>query len=170
VNGGGGGVGGCGGQGGTGGTAGGSSIALLIFGSQVLLEGGGLATADAGAGGDGGLGEVGQAGAAGGAPKIYDGFTGTYTTHQAIIDARCYNQIAAGGDGGDGGDGSDGGGGAGGLSVGVLWSGQAPTVAAAAPAAPLFNLGEPGPGGTGSLAGPVGLGGQVVEAAGNAFE
>jgi hypothetical protein len=103
-----GGGGGCGGKGGTGGEAGGSSIALAILDSSVVLKDVVLVATDAGKGGDGGTGQPGGNG--GGA-----GSGGTAAT---------VNNACAGGQGGKGGKGGSGGGAAGGISVGVLWSGS----------------------------------------------
>ncbi len=105
--GGGGGAGGCGGVGGSAGTGGGSSIALLLYESTVDLEQCTVATVGAGRGGNAAPGEQGELGGA----------------HGNAFGAAC-----AGGKGGNGGSGGGGGGGAGGLSVGVLWTGTAPTI------------------------------------------
>jgi hypothetical protein len=100
--------GGCGGKGGTGGQAGGSSIALAVLDSIVMLRDVKLLATDAGKGGDGG---VGQPGGSGGDPG----------SGGVSIDV---NDACNGGHGGKGGNGGSGGGAAGGISVGVLWSGS----------------------------------------------
>lgn len=104
VGGGGGGGGGCGGSGGLGGSGGGSSIALLSFESSIKLNRTTLATSAPGAGGAGGAGGGGGGGGVGST-------TG-----------------ATGGNGGNGAGGNGGGGGTGGSSVGVLYTGSAPSV------------------------------------------
>lgn len=110
--GGGGGAGGCGGVGGTAGAGGGSSVGLLVFQSNVDLEQSSIGVGSAGRGGSGASGQAGQGGGAGN-----NGFADTLGIHGC-----------PGGKGGAGGNGGGGGGGAGGLSVGVLWSGTAPTI------------------------------------------
>jgi hypothetical protein len=104
----GGGAGGCGGAGGAPGTGGGSSVALLVYQSSVDLEQCSITTDNAGRGGNGATGEIGELGG---------------TKGLVVAGTGC-----AGGKGGSGGSGGGGGGGAGGLSVGVLWSGTAPTI------------------------------------------
>lgn len=108
--GGGGGSGGCGGAGGTGGGGGGSSFAIVALTSDVRLLDTKLITSSAGIGGTGGTGGIGGAGGAGG-PADPQGYSG------------------AGGAGGNGAGGNGGGGGSGGLSIGVLYTGKAPTIA-----------------------------------------
>ena len=96
-----GGAGGCGGQGGFGGAAGGSSVALLVFASEVSLEGTELIAKNAKPGGGGGSGQPGQAG----------GFGGNKT-----------GGACGGGNGAAGGSGGNAGGGAGGIAAGIVWS------------------------------------------------
>lgn len=102
--GGGGGAGGCGGLGGDGGQPGGSSIALLLDASEVVLTGAELVAGDGGGGGAGGAGGDGGRGGSGGlGAGGEDGNSG-----------------GDGGRGGSGGDGGDGAPGVGGSSVGVV--------------------------------------------------
>jgi hypothetical protein len=96
-----GGAGGCGGQGGIGGAAGGSSVALLVFASEVSLEGTELLAKNAKPGGAGGSGQAGQAG----------GFGGNKS-----------GGACGGGNGAVGGSGGNAGGGAGGIAAGIVWS------------------------------------------------
>jgi hypothetical protein len=100
--------GGCGGAGGQPGAGGGSSIALLAYQSSVTLTDCVLTAGTAGNGGAGGGGEAGQAGGVMGG----DGITGG----------------CQGGGGGAGGGGNGGQGGPGGLSLGIGYSGAAPTI------------------------------------------
>lgn len=97
-----GGCGGCGGGGGTPGGNGGSSIALLVFKSEIKIEDSRFTASDGGAGGRGGDGLDGQA------PSIGGG------------------GITAGGAGGYGAGGGGGGGGAGGHSAAIAHVGAAP--------------------------------------------
>ncbi len=99
----GGGSGGCGGSGGTGGLRGGSSVALWLESSTVTVDTCDVVTGNGGKGGDGAKGEAGQAG-------------GESTASDCT-----------GGRGGNGAGGGGGGGGAGGDSVGIRYSGGAPT-------------------------------------------
>lgn len=102
----GGGSGGCGGCGGTGGGAGGnggSSIAVLAFNSEVVVEDSTLTSSKAGSGGSGGNGQDGQ----------FRGNNG--------------GGACPGGLGGHGAGGSGGGGGAGGHSVAIGYVGAKPT-------------------------------------------
>ena len=96
-----GGAGGCGGQGGFGGAAGGSSVALLVFASEVSLEGTELVAKNAKSGGSGGSGQAGQMG----------GFSGNRS-----------GNACNGGGGAQGGSGGNAGGGAGGIAAGIVWS------------------------------------------------
>jgi hypothetical protein len=96
-----GGAGGCGGQGGFGGAAGGSSVALLVFASEVSLEGTELVAKNAKPGGAGGSGQAGQMG----------GFRGNGS-----------GNACNGGGGAAGGTGGNAGGGAGGIAAGIVWS------------------------------------------------
>ncbi|WP_394848601.1 hypothetical protein LZC95_14225 [Pendulispora brunnea] len=105
-NGGGGGAGGCGGTGGPGGSAGGSSIALVSVSSRLNLVDSELESGVAGDGGNGARGQPGQPIGGGGGDRT--------------------GNACNGGNGGAGGDGGAGGGGAGGISVGVVFSGEAP--------------------------------------------
>ena len=103
----GGGCGGCGGAGGaSGGSPGGSSIALVSVSSGVTVD---TCTLTASSGSAGGKGGDGQAGQSGGPPGSSAG-----------------SGCNAGG-GGTGGTGGAGGGGAGGQSIGIAYSGTAPT-------------------------------------------
>lgn len=102
--GGGGGAGGCGGGKGLGGQTGGSSIAILLFNSDVTFTSCAIVSQLAGAGGKGGDGQSGQSGGGQGL-GVCDGAAGG---------------VGAGGSGA--------GGGAGGASVGVMWSGTAPKI------------------------------------------
>jgi hypothetical protein len=125
-HGGGGGCGGCGGSGATAGKGGGGSIAMFVFNSSVQIEASSLTT---GNGGDGGKGLRGQAG------------------QQSVgLGGSTVNPLNScpGGNGGPGGDGGSSGGGAGGISVGILWSGEAPVQIDVASA-----LGDPGARGIG---------------------
>ena len=105
--GGGGGAGGCGGNPGNGGRGGGGSFALVSIEAAITLVNVKLV---AGLGGSGGPGDAGQDGMDGGAPGD-NGGTGA----------------CLGGPGGDGGRGGAGGGGRGGPSVGIAYTGDAPT-------------------------------------------
>ena len=106
-SGGGGGSGGCGGLGGNGGQSGGSSIALISLDAMVTLS---ASTLSAASGGDGGAGEIGQQGGNGGGPGSSGG------------SGSCF-----GGQGGSGGRGAPGGGGLGGHSLGIAFTGTAPS-------------------------------------------
>lgn len=129
--GGGGGAGGCGGNGGASGSGGGSSIALTILDSSVMLTECELTVANGGDGASGDVGQVGQPGGAGG-----DGIGGN----------NGYSVPCDGGGGGEGGKGGDGGGGAGGVSAGVAWAGDfEPTVDTDT----VITLGDPGAAGVG---------------------
>ncbi len=96
-----GGAGGCGGQGGFGGAAGGSSVGLLVFASEVSVEGTELVAKNAKPGGGGGAGQAGQMG----------GFSGNRS-----------GNACNGGSGAQGGNGGNAGGGAGGIAAGIVWS------------------------------------------------
>lgn len=120
--------GGCGGKGGSPGNGGGASIALLSVNSIVSLKATTLVTGNGGKGTDGTIGQSGQEGGFKGR-----GFGNTTT-------AGC-----DGGNGGVGAAGAAGGGGVGGLSVGILYSGTAPTVDSNS----TTTLGQPGIGGKG---------------------
>lgn len=133
-----GGTGGCPGSGGYGGSAGLASIALFLVNSPVELVATDIITAGGGDGGAGGIGQSGSAGGAGGAG-------GAPRTVRCSDDSPS-NTLGAGsrgGRGGDGGDGGQGGGGAGGPSVGIVYFGSAPSVAASVD----FQLGAGGAGG-----------------------
>lgn len=106
--GGGGACGGCGGAGGAAGFGGGGSIALVVEQSSVSLTGCTLTTAAGGPGGPGGNGEAGQLGGVMGGNGITGG--------------------CAGGAGGAGAGGNGGQGGPGGVSLGIAYTGTAPTV------------------------------------------
>ena len=107
-----GGCGGCAGRGGGGGQGGGASIGLVAIDSSIALEHSEIRAAQAGAAGAGAPGQTGQA--PGGVGGIGFG---------SGSDRGCN-----GGFGGPGGDGGPGGGGAGGISVGILYSGEAPAL------------------------------------------
>jgi len=154
-SGGGGGGGGCPGTGGTGGQGGGSSIAMLVYNSNVQVSGCKFTSGDGGAGGDGGGGGLGGTGG--------DGGQGAYSSEAG--------NGGDGGKGGKGGDGSGGGGGAGGLAYGMAIAGlMTPTCE---------NLsfvigGVGGPGGTGGTsfmgqtnAGAAGVSGKIYGATQN---
>ena len=96
-----GGAGGCGGEGGFGGGAGGSSVALLVFASDVTVEASDLVAKNAKPGGAGGAGQAGQLG----------GSRGTGS-----------NMACNGGNGAPGGTGGHAGGGPGGIAAGIVWS------------------------------------------------
>jgi len=134
-----GGPGGCGGAGGASGTAGGSSIALLVFQSDVRLDQASLNANDAGRGGNAANGQKAQLGSAN------PGSPGSFAS------------ACAGGIGGVGGSGGGGGGGAGSLSVGILYKGKAPSLnGASTPAAdtlPSVSLGAKGAPGAKGLGG-----------------
>jgi hypothetical protein len=100
--------GGCGGAGGAGGAGGGGSIALLVVNSGVNLSSCVLAANAGGQGGAGGAGEAGQPGSLIGGNGLGGG---------------CQGGAAGAGSGGNGGQG-----GPGGVSVGLLYSGTAPTI------------------------------------------
>lgn len=125
--GGGGGSGGCGGVAGTGGAGGGASVALSLVNTPATLESVTLTAHNAGDGAQGGIGQKAQQG----------GFLGNGGPGQC-----------SGGNGGHGGSGGGGGGGAGGISVGIAWTGAAPTVdgtaTPTAPTLPSVTLGTPG--------------------------
>ena len=126
-----GGSGGCGGNLGGGGKAGGSSIALISLDATVTLTAVTLTAGKAGAGGKGGNGQPGGQPGAQGTPGAGQG--------SALPGCR-------GGDGGLGGPGGPGGGGQGGHSLGIAFSGTAPTggTISVEPS----NRGLGGPGGT----------------------
>jgi hypothetical protein len=127
--GGGGGAGGCPGtQPGKGGGPGGASIGLVSVGANVSLAEVTISTNDGGAGGTGGNGQSGgKGGTAGQAGK--DG---------GDADAKA----CGGGDGGKGGDAGPGGGGQGGHSIGIAFTGTAPSTTKV-----VLNPGVAGPGG-----------------------
>jgi hypothetical protein len=135
--GGGGACGGCGGAGGKSGGAGGSSIALLSFQSTIELVGCSLTARSAGSGGAGGDGEPGQPG------SLVPGNGGQ---------GGCPGAAGGSGAGGNGGQG-----GAGGLSLGIGFTGSAPSFdgMSVAPAASLagVTLGAAGAGGPKGAAG-----------------
>lgn len=108
---GGGACGGCGGGGGVGGRGGGSSIAIVVVDTPLVLE---SCELSAGKPEPGSLGEDGGRGAPGGSGGV------------SSISSGC-----RGGNGGEGAGGSGGGGGAGGSSIGVLYRGIAPVIDAA---------------------------------------
>ncbi|MEZ4373796.1 MAG: hypothetical protein R3B07_23445 [Polyangiaceae bacterium] len=111
--GGGGGAGGCGGAPGGAGQGGGASVALMLVASPITLTNVDLVAGNAGAGGKGSDGQAG----------LFGGKKGSGTGTGSGTSFGC-----DGGFGGDGGGGGGAGGGAGGVSVGILFSGTAPTV------------------------------------------
>lgn len=117
--GGGGGGGGAGGLGGEGSTSGGGSIALYLWGSNILVQDCTMVTVG---GGSGGAGANGQAGGAGGAGGSYQG-TGRGNPYGGANEQEDGSNGGRGGNGGAGGSGGPGGGGAGGPSIGVLLAG-----------------------------------------------
>jgi hypothetical protein len=110
-----GGSGGCGGVGGKGGKGAGSSIAVVSLGATFKLS---EVTLKAGNGGKGGIGGDSQAGADGG-----NGGNGGSNLSIVGLSSGC-----DGGKGGKGGDGGPGGGGRGGHSIGIAYTGTAPTI------------------------------------------
>lgn len=124
AGGGGGACGGCGGAGGPAGGNGGSSFGVLSFNSNVTVDGGTIASGNAGRGGIGAKGQDGQPGGSGGA-------------------GAC-----DGGSGGPGAGGSGGGGGAGGHSVPIGFIGTEPRVMGA-----MLTPGTKGTSGAGGAAG-----------------
>jgi hypothetical protein len=138
--GGGGGCGGCGGGGGRGGASGGSSLALVSFESQIVIEESTLAASAGGNGGRGADGQLGQPGGAGGAPSV----------------GAC-----SGGSGGSGGAGAGGGGGAGGHSIGILHVGPMPSTKATTIS--ITTAGAAGIGGDGEARGADGSPGIAAE-------
>jgi hypothetical protein len=128
--GGGGGAGGCGGLPGTGAGPGGASIGLLSAGATVSLVD---VRVTAATGGNGGTGGDGQSGGLGGS-------AGNAGKNAGDFDAKACN----GGGGGKGGDGGPGGGGQGGPSVGIAFTGTAPTQTKVT-----ISPGTPGEGGPG---------------------
>jgi hypothetical protein len=112
-----GGAGGCGGWGGKGGQAGGSSIALVSVNATITMIGVKLVSSKAGNGGGGGSSQPGALGGLGGV-----GGSGM-TVELVAMYAAC-----KGGTGGIGGRGGPGGGGSGGHSLGIAYTGAAPTV------------------------------------------
>ena len=99
--------GGCGGDGGKGGAGGGASIGLVVYQSTVSLSSSTLVVTTGGAGGSGSKGGTGQ--------SVSGGGSGAGLACQ-------------GGAGGYGGSGGGGAGGTGGISVGIAWTGTAPTL------------------------------------------
>jgi hypothetical protein len=137
AGGGGGGCGGCGGRAATGGTAGGSSFALLVYDSTVVLDTCALTAGSGGAAGAGGDGQPGQQGGGIGA-----------------------GYCCAGTMGGNGGAGGGGAGGAGGLAYGVGFSGLAPSTSKTTIA---HGAGGKGGAGGSASAGAPGAGGVGLE-------
>jgi hypothetical protein len=124
--------GGCGGLGGKGGAPGGASIALVSLNAKVTFK---ASTLIAKNGGNGGVGGVGQDGGPGGATG---GPGGLVPPTAAQLKAGC-----AGGAGGSGGKGGPGGNGAGGHSLGIAFTGAAPSTMGA-----MIQKGSGGSGGT----------------------
>lgn len=134
-----GGSGGCGGAPAKGGLSGGSSIALVSLNAQVTLKNSVVTAKNGGQGGQGGDGQPGGLGFGGGAGG------------QSNITDAC-----GGGKGGDGGRGGAGGGGLGGHSVGLAYTGTAPTVDSMTVT---IAVGESGLGGLGGDGGMNSVGG-----------
>jgi hypothetical protein len=124
--------GGCGGLGGKGGGPGGASITLVSLNAKVTFKESTLLAKD---GGDGGVGGTGQDGGPGGATG---GLGGIAPAAAAQLKAGC-----AGGAGGAGGKGGLGGIGAGGHSLGIAFTGAAPSTMGA-----MIQKGTGGTGGT----------------------
>ena len=150
-----GGAGGCGGLGGKGGQAGGSSIALVSIDATIKMVGVKLKTSNGGSGGAGGSSQPGAMGGLGGA-----GGSGM-TIELVTMFAAC-----KGGSGGNGGRGGPGGGGGGGHSIGVAYTGAAPTADMPAFEIPVDGGGMGGTGGDGNAQnnfGASGLSAQTLE-------
>jgi len=128
--GGGGGAGGCSGTGGAGGGGGGGSIGIMAINSQAVIASNFISTRTGGAGGSGGSGGAG----------------GMYGAHG--LGGRAVHDGGAGGWGGRGGAGGCGGGGGGGMSVGIFMRNSPLSLNQN-----IFDLGSPGPGGSGGLSG-----------------
>jgi len=126
-----GGAGGCGGLGGLGGQAGGASIGIVSIGASLTFDAVKITTKAGGHGGAGGLGQLGGKGGDG-------GLGGSKGGASALKDG------CAGGPGGSGGPGGRGGGGAGGPSIGIAFTGDAPSLKGAT-----ITEGTPGDGGAG---------------------
>jgi hypothetical protein len=142
-----GGAGGCGGAGGKGGKGGGASIALVSLKAGLTLTDVTLKTGTGGMGGTGGNSQAGGAGGLGG--------TGGSNLSSPDLNAGC-----KGGDGGNGGNGGPGGGGRGGHSIGLAYSGTAPTFDPKQ--VTVGTAGAGGPGGNKSLKGNQGADGVAV--------
>ncbi len=138
--GGGGGAGGEGGGGGGGGQGGGGSFGVVSSNSPLTLVSTTIRTGDGGDGGDGADGEQGSMGGLGGSG--------------AAAPTGLGDRGGDGGDGGRGGDGGSGAGGAGGPSIGILWTGVAPTFVDVDESE--WELGDPGLGGSGAPGAPGG--------------
>lgn len=147
-----GGAGGCGGLGGKGGIAGGSSIALVSINATVSMVGVKLTSRKGGSGGDGGSSQPGALGGLGGVGGI--GMTVELVTMYEACD---------GGDGGNGGHGGPGGGGSGGHSIGIAYTGAAPTVDMTTFDIPSDGGGMGGTGGDGNVLDNAGADGQAKE-------
>jgi hypothetical protein len=146
-----GGAGGCGGGGGGGGRAGGSSMALISLGASLTFKSVKLTAGSGGSGGAGALGQSGGVGGAGGLGGLKDPTT---------------LPGCAGGQGGPGGPGGRGGGGRGGHSIGIAFTGAAPS-AATLSGATITTL-MAGEGGAGDM--PDGAGAEGVAMSMIAFE
>jgi hypothetical protein len=109
--------GGCGGLGGRGGGAGGASIAVISVQANLTFESSQIIAKNGGMGGGGGPGQTGGAGGAMGGPG------GTLPSGATALLPGC-----AGGRGGGGGNGGPGGNGLGGHSIGIAFTGTAPTL------------------------------------------
>lgn len=144
-----GGSGGCGGSGGKGGQAGGGSIGIVSLGATLLFDTVTVTVSKGGAGGAGGDGQAGGLGGAGAAG-------GTKGAATSLKDA------CAGGNGGSGGAGGKAGGGLGGPSIGIAYTGDAPTTKDVT-----FTMGTPGDGGAGD--GAMGAGAKGVASETQAF-
>ena len=124
-----GGPGGCGGAGGNGGRPGGSSIALISLDSSIRFDAVLLQSRNAGNGGTGGRGQEGGDGGAGGPGG------------SRPVSATALNTGCAGGHGGKGGSGGDGGSGPGGHSLGIAFTGKAPSLQSATVETGTFGAG-----------------------------
>ena len=105
-------MGGCGGHAGEAGHGGGASVALIVWGSSVVLQDVSLGASKGGDGGSGGDGGAGGAGRPGTTP--------------VPASVSVVGHGGRGGDGGNGGDGGSGSGGTGGPSIALVYHGTPP--------------------------------------------
>jgi hypothetical protein len=147
-----GGAGGCGGLGGKGGVAGGSSIALVSINATISMVGVKLTTSKGGLGGAGGSSQPGALGGLGGAGGV--GMT---------VELVTMYPACKGGNGGNGGRGGPGGGGSGGHSIGIAYSGAAPTADMTTFDVPTDGGGMGGTGGDGNANNNFGASGLAIE-------